>query len=310
MHDLIIIGAGPAGLAAALYATKKRLDYLVISKDLGGKSNYSVNLPEAETYGTVRADELVTIYKSRLQYLRHSYKLTEVVSLERIDGGFAVKLDDDSTEEARAVIVASGTHLQKLEAEGAMKFLSRGLGYSSISYSHLFAGKSVFVAGDSDRVVNSAVELSIQADTVTVALLAGGHFDEKLVDRVRGLERVTLVENATIREFKGDEYAREVVITDGTNETTVSADGFFIEPEPVPNTSFLRESGLLEGVDLLDPSGYVRVDGANMTSVPGLFAAGDVTGNGYEQILVSLGEGAKAVLSAYRFLLGSGIVGR
>src|SRR6056297_1811798 len=119
MHDLIIIGAGPAGLAAALYATKKRLDYLVISKDLGGKSNYSVNLPEAETYGTVRADELVTIYKSRLQYLRHSYKLTEVVSLERIDGGFAVKLDDDSTEEARAVIVASGTHLQKLEAEGA-----------------------------------------------------------------------------------------------------------------------------------------------------------------------------------------------
>ena len=310
MHDLIIIGAGPAGLAAALYATKKRLDYLVISKDLGGKSNYSVNLPEAETYGTVRADELVTIYKSRLQYLRHSYKLTEVVSLERIDGGFAVKLDDDSTEEARAVIVASGTHLQKLEAEGAMKFLSRGLGYSSISYSHLFAGKSVFVAGDSDRVVNSAVELSIQADTVTVALLAGGHFDEKLVDRVRGLERVTLVENATIREFKGDEYAREVVITDGTNETTVAAYGFFVEPEPVPNTSFLRESGLLEGVDLLDPSGYVRVDGANMTSVPGLFAAGDVTGNGYEQILVSLGEGAKAVLSAYRFLLGSGIVGR
>lgn len=310
MHDMIIIGAGPAGLAAALYATKKRLDYLVISKDLGGKSNYSVNIPEVETYGTVRADELVTIYKSRLQYLRHSYKLTGVVSLEKIDGGFAVKLEDDTTEEARAVIVASGTHLQKLDAEGAAKFLSRGLGYSSISYSHLFAGKSVFVAGDSDRVVNSAIELSIQAEKVTVALLAGGRFDEKLVDRVRALDRVTVMENATIREFTGDEYAREVVITNGTDATTVSADGFFVEPEPIPNTSFLQGTGLLEGSDLLDPSGYVRVDGANMTSVPGLFAAGDVTGNGYEQILVSLGEGAKAVLSAYRFLLGSGINGR
>lgn len=309
MHDLIIIGAGPAGLAAALYATKKRLDYLVISKDLGGKSNYSVNLPEAETYGTVRADELVTIYKSRLQYLRHSYRLTEVVSLEKIDGGFAVKLQDDTTEEARALIIASGTHMQKLEAEGAMKFLSRGLGYSSISYSHLFAGKSVFVAGDSDRVVNSAIELSIQADKVTLALLAGGSFDERLVDRVRALDRVTVVENAMIREFRGDEYAREVVITNATEETTVAADGFFVEPEPIPNTSFLG-GGLLEGTNLLDASGYVRVDGTNMTSVPGLFAAGDVTGNGYEQILVSLGEGAKAVLSAYRYLLGSGIDGR
>lgn len=310
MHDLIIIGAGPAGLAAALYATKKRLDYLVISQNLGGKSNYSVNLPEAETYGTVRADELVTIYKSRLQYLRHSYKLTKVVSLQKIGGGFAAKLQDDTTEEARAVIIASGTRLRKLEAEGAVKFLSRGLGYSSISYSHLFAGKSVFVAGDSDRVVNSAIELSIQAEKVTVALLAGGKFDAKLVERVRDLERVTLIENATIREFRGDEYAREVVVSNGTEDATVAADGFFVEPEPVPNTSFLHGAGLLENSNLLDASGFVHVDGTNMTSIRGLFAAGDVTGNGYEQILVSLGEGAKSVLSAYRYLLEVGIDGR
>jgi len=304
MHDLIIIGAGPAGLAAALYATKKRLDYLVISRDLGGKSNYSVELPESESYGTIRADELVTIYKSRLQYLRHSYRLTEVRSLKQIDGGFAVDLGDDTTEEARAVIVATGTHVRKLDVAGEMKFLSRALGYSSISYSHLFDGKSVFIAGDTDRVMNSALELSIQAESVTVALLAGGTLDEALVKRMHGIDRITLIRNAEIEEFRGDEFAREVVVTDGNSRTTVVADGFFVEPEPVPNTTFL------DAVAELDASGYLRVDGNNMSSVPGLFGAGDVTGNGYEQILVSLGEGAKAVLSAYRYLLARGIQGR
>ncbi|MFW5742929.1 MAG: FAD-dependent oxidoreductase, partial [Spirochaetota bacterium] len=138
MHDLIIIGAGPAGLAAALYATKKRLDYLVLSKDLGGKSNYSVDLPETERGATIRADELVTVYRSTLEYLRHSYRLVGVTGLRHDDDGFTAELEDGSTESARAVIVSTGARVRKLDVPGELTFLSRGLGYSSISYSHLF----------------------------------------------------------------------------------------------------------------------------------------------------------------------------
>lgn len=304
MHALIIIGAGPAGLAAALYATKKRLDYLVLSKDLGGKSNYRVELPESEPGGAIRADELVTIYRNRLEYLRHSYRLVGVTGLKAGDAGFEAALEDGSTESARTVIVATGTRLQKLDVPGELTFLSRGLGYSSISYSHLFRGKRVFIAGNTDRALNSAIELSIHADAVTLALLPDGSCDPTLVDRVQGLERVELLEHASIEEFRGDEFAREVVVSTGEAHRTIEADGFFVEPEPVPNADFL------EAEVNRDESGYITVDGTNTTNVPGLYAAGDVTGNGYEQILVSLGEGAKAALSAYRYLLGTGLEGR
>lgn len=304
MHDLIIIGAGPAGLAAALYATKKRLDYLVLSRDLGGKSNYRVDLPETEPGGVIRADELVTIYRSRLEYLRHFYRLVGVTSLRKNDDGFAVELEDGSGETARTVIVATGTRVEKLDVPGETTFLSRGLGHSSISYSHLFRGKRVFIAGNTDRAINSAIELSIHADAVTLALLPGGSRDATLVDRVRGLERVELLEAASIEEFRGDEYARAVVVSTADGTRTIEADGFFVEPEPVPNADFL------DGTVDRDQDGYIGVDGTNTTNVPGLYAAGDVTGNGYEQILVSLGEGAKAALSAYRYLLATGLEGR
>ncbi|MFW5813926.1 MAG: FAD-dependent oxidoreductase [Spirochaetota bacterium] len=304
MHDLIIIGAGPAGLAAALYATKKRLDYLVLSKDLGGKSNYSVDLPETERGATIRADELVTVYRSTLEYLRHSYRLVGVTGLRHDDDGFTAELEDGSTESARAVIVSTGARVRKLDVPGELTFLSRGLGYSSISYSHLFRGKRVFIAGNTDRAVNSAIELSIHADAVTLALLPGAACDSTLVERARGLDRVEVIENATIDEFRGDEYAREAVVSGDGARRTIEADGFFVEPEPVPNADFVDDEVRR------DKDGYIVVDGTNSTNVPGLYAAGDVTGNGYEQILVSLGEGAKAALSAYRYLLGTGLEGR
>ncbi len=297
MRDLIIIGAGPAGLAAALYATRKRLNYLVISKDLGGKSNYSFKLPDTDSSEVIRADELVTIYKSRLQYLRRSYQIAGVTELVARDGSFVCFLDNDTHVEARAVIVATGTRFRTLDAPGETKYLARGIGFSSISYSHLVAGKRVFLAGDTNRVLDSALEVSVHASSVTVALLSGGHFDVQLVERVGSLDRIALVEDATIREFRGEEYATEVVVSTPSGVRTVAADAFFIEPEPEPNTGFIGE-----GIPL-DPLGHIEVDGRNATTVPGLFAAGDVTGNGYAQILVSLGEGAKAALSAYRYLL-------
>jgi thioredoxin reductase len=300
MRDLIIVGAGPAGLAAALYATRKRLNYLVLSNDLGGKSNYRVELPDIDESYIIRARELVTLYKSRLEYLRHSYRLEGVSRIELIDEGFRITTEKESQEDARSVIVATGTRFKPLDVPGEKEFRSRGLGYSSISYSHLFDGKRVFLAGDTSRVLGSALELSIHADEVVVALLNGGDYDEQLLEFVANLDGVTLIRDAEITEFRGDEYAREVVVNGSGDTSVVRADGFFVEPHPVPNTEFLL--GVLD----LTPSGHLQVDSTNMTVKPGLFAAGDVTGNGFEQILVALGDGAKAVLSAYRYLLHSG----
>ena len=301
MHDMIIVGAGPAGLAAAMYATRKRLDYLVLSRDLGGKSNYSIKLPEMEEHQVIRAKELVTIYKSRLEYLRHSYRLEGVSSIRGNADGFTITTDKDATEEARVVVVATGARNKRLDVPGEGKYLSRALGYSSISYSHLFEGKRVFLTGDTDRVLDSAVEMSIHSDAVTLLLLANGSYSKDLVEYVSNLERVNVIREGSIKEFRGDDFAQEAVIATPDGEHVVAADGFFVEPEPLANSAFLKDM-----VDL-GAGGYVQVDATNMTSVPGLFAAGDVTGNGFEQILVALGDGAKAVLSAYRYLLQHGL---
>jgi alkyl hydroperoxide reductase subunit F len=300
MHDLIIIGAGPAGLAASVYAARKRLNFLVLSKNLGGKSNYSIKLPEMEEHQVIRARELVTIYKSKLEYLRHSYRLEGVAALAHSDGVFTVTTSKGSEEQSRAVIVASGTRNRRLDVEGEGKFLSRGLGYSSISYSHLFEGKRVFLTGDTDRVLNSAIELSIHSEQVTLVLLKGGTYSDELKSYVGGLDRVSVIENATIKEFRGGDFANEAVVESAGGEQVIAADGFFVEPEPSGNTKFL------EGVVDFQGAGYVPVNSSCMTSLPGLFAAGDVTGYCCEQVLVALGDGAKAALAAYRYLLRNG----
>ena len=299
MFDLIIVGAGPAGLAAALYATRKRLKYIVLSGDLGGKSSARVELPDMDEDHIIRARELVTVYRSRLENLRSRYRLGLVTRIEAIDEGFRVA-SEGGEDEARAVIVATGTRIEPLDVPGEEEFRSRGLGYSSISYSHIFDGKKVFLAGDSSRVLSSALELSIHAEKVVVALAADGDYDPQLLELVSGLDRVDVIQSARIKEFRGSDFAREVVVKGGGETRVVEADGFFLEPKPIPNTEFLN--GLLD----LTPTGHVPVDSVNMTGIPGLFAAGDVTGTGFEQILVALGEGAKAGLSAYRYLLERG----
>ncbi len=303
MHDLIILGAGPAGLAAAVYAIKKRLDFMVVSPDIGGKTTWQLQIEDADSNETVRAAELVTLYRTRVESLRHSMKKARAEAIGRTEGGLVVTAGGESLE-AKAVIAATGTSVRSLDVSGESEFRAKGIGYSSISYSHLLAGRRVFLAGDSDRVINAAIEMSLHADQVSLGLLAEGSFSPALVGRAKAIERISVHERAAIEAFTGDAYARAVTLHSDGETTVVEADGFFVELEPRPNTEFASEIGVV------DARGYITVDGQNATSVPGLYGAGDVTGNGFEQILVSLGDGAKAVLSAYEYLLSVGITGR
>ncbi|MEE8440523.1 MAG: NAD(P)/FAD-dependent oxidoreductase [Spirochaetia bacterium] len=301
MYDLIIMGAGPAGLAASVYATRKRLDFLVLSRDLGGKANYSIKLPQMEEHRVIRARELVIGYKSRLEHQRSSYRLEGVKSVSHNDGIFAVTTDKGATDESSSILVATGAKNRRLDVPGEARFLSRGLGHSAISYSHLFNGRRVFLTGDTDRVLHSALELSIQANSVVLLFLKDGSYTQNLMDLVKSLDRVEVIVDGSVTEFLGGEYATEAVISTPDGERTISADGFFVEPEPQGNTEFLE--GLVE----FHGAGYIPVDADSMTTVPGLFAAGDVTGYSYPQVLVALGDGAKAVLSAYNYLLDNGL---
>jgi len=298
MYDLIIIGGGPAGLTAAIYAIRKRLDVLLISKDLGGATNYRLALPWVEDYQVIKGLEVVNKFKSELEYLKFAHVMESVEHVERLGDSFTVHTKGGAKYEARALIVASGTRTKRLGVPGEKNFIMRGLCFSAQSYAPLFIDKETAVVGDGELALRSAAELATVAKHVYLIGPQRQALESPLGAKLSQSKNVTIREGYQVVEVQGDGFAERLVIKspDGKDET-IGYDGMFVEMGLVPNSQMV--SGLVE----LDTQGRIRVDCMARTSVPGIFAAGDVTTNYAEQVLIAVGEGAKAALSAYDYLL-------
>lgn len=298
MYDLIVVGGGPAGLTATMYAIRKRLNVLLVSKDLGGKTNFRLELPDMEDYQVIRGLEIVGKFRSELEYLDFARHMEPVECVSQHHDVFAVQTKGGGELLARAVIIASGTQHQRLNVPGEKEFLMRGLCYSAISYAPLFIDKTTIVIGDGDLALRSAGELATVAQHVYLVGPSGESLDSALGKKLRMLENVTILEGYQVTQILGEDYAERVVVKGPQGEEAeIGADGTFIEMALVPNSEMVADL-----VDL-DPQGRVKIDARNRTSVPGIFAAGDVTDTYAEQVLVAAGEGAKAALSAYEYLL-------
>lgn len=298
MYDLIIIGGGPAGLTAAIYAIRKRLNILLISKDLGGKTNYHLSLPWINQYHIIRGLEVVNKFRTELEYLDFARHIEAVENVEREDDHFVVTTHGGAILESKAVIIATGTRQVRMGVPGEKEFTMKGLCYSALSYAPLFIDKSVIVVGDEELALRSAGELSTIASEVTMVIDNDSKLSTPLGQKLQHAGNVRIIKDREIVEVRGDEYARELILKDkngGIDE--LIADGMFVEKALTPNISMVRD--LVE----LDAQGRIIVDSACRTSVPGLFAAGDVTNSYAEQVLIAVGEGAKAALNAYEYLL-------
>lgn len=298
MYDLIIIGGGPAGLTAAIYAIRKRLNVLVLSKDLGGKTNYRLALPWIEEYQVIKGLEVVNKFRTELEYLDFARHIEAVEKVEKREETFIVTTKGGATMEARAVILATGTRQVRMDVPGEKEYTMKGLCYSALSYAPLFIDKSVIVIGEEELALRSAGELSMVAKEVTIVCASDKMLNTTLGKKLRKAENVKILKDCEVVEVKGDDYARRLVLKDKSGKLNEhSADGMFVERALTPNTAMVK--GLVE----LDTQGRVVVDCGCHTSVPGLFAAGDVTNSYAEQVLIAVGEGAKAALSAYEYLL-------
>jgi alkyl hydroperoxide reductase subunit F len=298
MYDLIIIGGGPAGLTAAVYAIRKRLNVLLISKDLGGKTNFRLALPWIEDYQVIRGLEIVNKFRNELEYLDFARHVEAVEKVEKKGEQFVVTTRSGAALEAKAVILATGARQVRMDVPGEKEFTMRGLCYSALSYAPLFIDKSVVVIGDEDLALRSAGELATVARNVTMVCANDKLLNTPLGYKLQSAGNVHILKDCQIVEVQGDEYARKLILRDKEGKLcTLEADGMFVEKALTPNTSMVKDV-----VDL-DAQGRVIVDNACRTNVPGLFAAGDVTNNYAEQVLIAVGEGAKAALSAYEYLL-------
>jgi alkyl hydroperoxide reductase subunit F len=299
MYDLIVVGGGPAGLTATIYALRKRLNVLMVTKDLGGKTNYRLALPGVEEYHQViKGLEVVDRFKTELEYLNFARKMDYVTKISKEDDQFIVETKDGEKLEAKSVIVATGTRQVFMDIPGEREFMMRGLCYSALSYLQLFIDRTSTVIGKGDLALRSAAELATVSTHVNLVGPSGDILDTPLGKKLKSAENVTLYENYKPIEVLGNEYAEKIVAESPSGEKIeIAADGTFVEMGLNPNSQIVADL-----VDV-DENGRIFIDCAARSSVPGLFAAGDVTTLDYEQVLIAVGEGAKAALSAYEYIL-------
>jgi alkyl hydroperoxide reductase subunit F len=298
MYDLIIIGGGPAGLTASIYAIRKRLNVLNISKDLGGKTNMHLSIPWTEDYQVIRGLESVQKFKQELEYLDFAHKLDKVSKVSKKDDLFTVETESGKAYQCKAVILAMGVTVQPLDVPGEKEFFFKGLCYSAVSYAPLFIDKKVAVIGDDELALRAAAELSTVAAKVQLVGPGEEALDSKLGQKLSEAENVSIFQDYKVTEVKGDGYANAITVVspDGV-ESDLELDGAFIEKALIPNTEPVKD------LVKLDSQQRVVVDCFSRTDVPGIFAAGDITNIYAEQVLIAIGEGAKAALSAYDYLL-------
>ncbi len=301
MYDLIVVGGGPAGLTATIYALRKRLNVLMVTKNLGGKTNFRLALPgveEDEYYKVIRGLETVSKFKQELEYLDFARQMVAVEAITKKGDHFVLKTKEGNQLEAKAVIIASGTKQQFLEIPGEKKYMMKGLCYSALSYAPLFIDKTTTVIGVDDLALRSAAELATVATQVNLVGPTAESMKSPLGVKLQEADNVTVYQGYKVAEVLGTEYAEKLLVESPAGEKTeIPADGTFVEMGLVPNSHMVADL-----VDL-DDKGRIIIDCSAKTSLPGIFAAGDVTTIEAEQVLVAVGEGAKAALSAYDYLL-------
>jgi alkyl hydroperoxide reductase subunit F len=300
MDDVIVIGAGPAGLAAANYTAHHHLKTRVIAPDLAGKAAYRLWLPWMHEHESITGEE--TVERLRQQLLDAPQATRYMDSVEQVfrhDNAFQVHTTEGGVFDSQTVIVATGVSPRALGVPGEQRLMGYGVTYSAVSYAPLFAGRRVVVVGDNLRALRAAAELRTITEHVTLVApesvdVSGFRLGQRLLED----QRVTVLIHHKVVEIVGERYVSGLVVAgpDGTRQQ-LPADGVFIEHGLIAHTGFVGT--LVERT----PSGHIVVDDQCATRCAGLFAAGDITSTaGAEQILIALGEGVKAGVAASTYL--------
>ena len=300
MYDIIIIGSGPAGLSAAIYAQRACLDTIVIEKN-GISGGQVLNTWEVGNYPGFPG---VTGFELSRQFGEHANKLgarvvqDEVVQVE-LSGNVKKVVCEEETYEARCVILASGAHHRTLEVPGEEELRGAGVSYCATCDGAFFRGRTVAVVGGGDAALEDAIFLARMCEKVYIVhrrdKLRGA---KRLQERLQALENIEFVWNSETVAIEGNAQVEALRLrqTKTGEEKRLDVDGVFIAVGIAP------ESELYAGQLELDEQGYIRADESGQTSVPGVFAAGDVRTKALRQILTAASDGANCVASAERYL--------
>ena len=300
MTDVLIIGGGPAGLTAALYAARKELAVTVISTDIGGQMLLTGAIDNYPGMPHVSGFEL----SDRLESHVKSYPVTFVTAgvkalAQEEDGTFLLHLEDGKKLSGKTVIVTAGKRSRLLNIPGEEEYTGRRVSYCATCDAPFYRKKTVAVIGGGDSAVQAAIELSRLCEKVYLLVRSRIRASEVIVRTLKSIPNVEVRMGVSPMEVLGEKKVSGLLVKDGTSsrEEALTLQGVFIEAGGIPNNSFLPSNVAV------NEKGEVRTDKEGRTNIPGLFAAGDVTDSKNKQIIIAAGEGAAAALAAHEYLL-------
>lgn len=302
MYDVIIIGAGPAGLTAAIYTSRKNLKTLVVSVDVGGQINLTSHIENYPGVDPQSGFELTSKMKENAESFGAEFKIAKVDVVKKKNNFFEVTLGKEKLE-AKGLIITSGKVQRMLDIPGEKEFLGKGVSTCATCDAPLYKNKTVAVIGGGNSAIEAVLELSNIAKKVYLVHRRDEfRADEISVKKISKLKNVEMCLSCKPLEVIGDNLVQGLKIKNN-EERVLDVDGVFLE------IGFEFDTEMFKGLVDRDKKGAIKINDKNETNMKGVTAAGDVTTSPYKQVVIAAGDGAKAALSLYNQLTGSNVKG-
>ena len=299
IYDLVIIGAGPAGITAGIYAGRKKINTLLLSKDFVGQTGKAFLIENYPGFEQIEGAELAARFKRHLEKFKIEIKEEDAVELKKNKDFFEIKTKNFEYS-AKGVIIASGAKPKFLGVPGEKEFVGRGISYCTICDAPFFKDKTVAVAGSGNSGVEASLELTKYAKKVYILeFYSKLKADEINQEKIKKNNKIETILSAQIKEIKGEKFVKSIIYQDQNNKKLreIFLDGVFIQIGWIPSADFAK------GLVNFNEKNEIEINLlTNETKTPGLFAAGDVTCVPFKQMIIAAGEGAKAALSCYDYL--------
>jgi len=293
IYDLVIVGGGPAGYSAAIYAARYKLNTALIVQEDGGIAATAHVVCNFPSYPAIAGFKLMNEFRRHCEDLGIKPKYDSVKNIQKKDNLFFIQTQNEEIQ-AKKVILAIGTIRRKLGVKGEEEYLGKGVSYCATCDGAFYRDRDVVVVGGSDAALTAAILLSEFANNVYLVYRKDKFFraEPSWVEIVEKNEKIKTIFNSEVQEIIGNEKkVTEVLLKDGE---TIKTDGVFIEIGSLPSLEIVKD------LKLENNNSYIVVDKNQETIVKGLFAAGDVTDNTFKQIITAAGEGATSAYCAYK----------
>jgi len=303
LYDLIIIGGGPAGITAGIYAARKKLETLLITKDFLGQIGKTNEIDNYLGFSKIWGIDLAQKFEQHLKKFEIDIKQGEkTIEVKKQGKNFLVRTENKNEFLARTIIVATGGDPRPLEIQGEKEFIGKGVSYCSICDAPFYKDKGVIVVGGGNCGFEAALDLAKYAQRVFIFEKSNKIIaDEVLQKQVKKESKIQVHLNKEMEKIEGNKVVHSAIYKDLKTGKTfqVPVHGIFIQIGSIPATGFLK------GLCKFNKRDEIKVDFESCeTSCPGIFAAGDVNNGRWKQIIIAAGEGARAALSAHKYLQG------